>query len=151
MCTSSVPSAVHLVGTLSATVTLVIGTWLPWIQKGPIGYEDGPPYYTAEGVLGLSHGVQVLDVVLILLSRTAIAALLLARYREWSARGVVIGAGTLILLTAGGRLTLDRGRYVVEPGLYLVVSSGLRNGIIGVRMPGRRIPSAQVLDCSSHR
>lgn len=138
------PSLIHVFGTLVSAVLVTIGSWLPWIRKIPVGYDDGQPYYTSEGVRGLQSGFQALDYILVLLVFAAVAAPVLARYQGLSTSGIVIGSGVLILLIAGGILTNYLGRYIIEPGLYLVLLSGATLVIIGLFMIRMNAPSNHV-------
>lgn len=145
------PSLIHVFGTLVSAVLVIIGSWLPWVRKIPAGYVEGQPYYTDEWVRGLEPGFQALDYILVLLVFTAVAAPVLARYQGLSTSGIVISSGTLILLIAGGHLTNYLGRYIIEPGLYLVLLSGIILVIIGLFTTRKHAPSNQVSGFSWRR
>lgn len=146
-----VPSPVYIFGPLLSAVLVTIGSWLPWIRKIPVGFDEGQPYYTDEWIWGLEPGFQTLDYILILLGLIAVAAPLIARYRGWSASGIVIGSGLLILTIAGGQLTSYLGQYIIEPGFYLVVVSGVLLVLIGLAMPRNLHPLNPMSDLSWRR
>ena len=120
------PTAKYVTATIVAAVGAVVGVWLPWVRKRPVGYSDGLPLYTLEIVPGLETGLRGMDLLVILLVMAVVAVVVLARYRGWRPDSVLIGAGGLILLVFANlfRTYSAVERYAVEPGLYLLIASG---------------------------
>ncbi|WP_210408935.1 hypothetical protein [Halorhabdus rudnickae] len=121
------PTPAYITGTIFAAVLSVVGVYLPWVQKQPVGYTDGQPYYTAEFVAGLEAGFDGGDPFIILLVVAVVVVVILARYRTWSPDIALIGVGAVTFLLFGNTF-LDYWsveRYAVQPGLFLLVISGL--------------------------
>ena len=127
------PTLAYITVTVIAAVLAVVGAYLPWVQKRPVRYIDGYPYYTAEYVLGLEPGIWGIDPFVIILVGVVVTVVVLARYRTWRPESAVIGAGGLLLIGCGNFFYQYRSgeRYVVEPGLYLLVISGLLFVLVG--------------------
>ncbi|MHB9288919.1 hypothetical protein ACKVMT_17970 [Halobacteriales archaeon Cl-PHB] len=110
-----------------AVVLAVLGVWLPWVSKRPTGYFEGTPSYTSEGVPGLETGISGADFILIWLAVGAVLLVLAGRIEALRLDGILVLVGVVVLWTAGNRY-LDYStayRYVVEPGLYILLASGL--------------------------
>lgn len=131
-------SLAFVVGSTGAAALVVVGSWLPWIRKIPAGYTNGQPYYTAEWVLGLEAGFRTFDILLALVGLLAVVFTVVAEYHDRRLGALVGGAGLLVLLLAGNYVLASRGRYIFEPGLYMIGLGGALLAIIGCAMFVRR-------------
>jgi len=127
------PTLAHITATIVAAVLGVVGLYLPWVRKRPVGYADGQPYYTSEYVSGLEPGFRGIDPFIILLVVAVVGVVVLARHRTWRPDIALIGAGGLILFVFGNIFHnyWSVERYAVEPGLYLLLTSGLILVLVG--------------------
>ena len=124
---SSKQKFAYIAATIVAAVLAVVGAWLPWVRKQPVGITD-------EYIAGLDAGFSDIDFLVIALVMTVVVAVVLGHYRNWRTDVVLIGAGGLILVVFGSvfQSYLAVERYVVEPGLYLLIASGCLFILIGV-------------------
>jgi hypothetical protein len=113
----------YITATIVAALLAVVGAWLPWVRKQPVGITD-------EYIAGLDAGFSDIDLLVIIL----VVAVVLGYYRNWRPNGVLIGAGGLILVVFASvfQSYLAVERSVVEPGLYLLIASGFLFILIGV-------------------
>ena len=127
------PSLAYITVTIIAAVLGVVGVYLPWVRKRPVGYTDGQPYYTSEYVTGLEAGIRGIDPFVIVPLVAVITVVVLARYRTWRPDTALVGAGGLLLVVFGNIFHnyWSVERYAVEPGLYLLLSSGLILVLVG--------------------
>lgn len=127
------PTTAYVTATIVAAVIGVVGVWIPWVRKRPAGYRDGRPIYTAEYVSGLETGLRGIDPFVIVLVVAVVGVAVLARYRTWRPDIALISAGCLLLVVSGNTLRnyWSVERYAVEPGLYLLLASGLLFVLIG--------------------
>lgn len=121
------PTPASLIATVVAAVMGAVGVWIPWVRKQPVGYADGQPYYTSEYVPGLETGLRGIDLLVILLVVAVVVVVLLARDRRFRPDSALIGAGGALLVVFGNVCYQywSVERYAVEPGLYLLLASGL--------------------------
>jgi hypothetical protein len=137
------PTRSYVTATILAGALVVLGVYLPWVRKRPIGNSDGEPIYTTEAVLGQTTGFQGLDGLVVLIVVVAVAAVLVARGRRWRPDLPLVAAGVAILVLFG-----DRGwrywsvdRYAIDPGLYLLFVGGALFVLVGARgLLGRVVP-----------
>ncbi|ELZ79899.1 hypothetical protein C454_11883 [Haloferax gibbonsii ATCC 33959] len=117
----------YIVATIMAAVLGVVGAWLPWVRKQPAGITD-------EYMVGLDAGFSDIDLLVTILVVAVVVAVVLGHYRNWRPDGILIGAGGLILIVFGSVFQSYSAveRYVVEPGLYLLIVSGFLFILIGV-------------------
>lgn len=130
----SSPSNPYLAATTTAGLIAVVGAWLPWVQKHPVGTIDGQAYYTTEWITGLDAGFRGIDWVIIGLVLAAIGLTVLARTRSWrpDIPNIAIGATISITIANIGRTYWIVDRYTAEPGFYLLLGGGLILAGIGV-------------------
>ncbi|SNZ16321.1 hypothetical protein SAMN06269185_2761 [Natronoarchaeum philippinense] len=128
------PSIAYLFASAVGAMLAVVGAWLPWVRKQPVGTTDGQLYYTSEWVSGLETGFQGFDVLGVLLAISIVLAVFVARRKNWRPDGILIGAGGLLFLWGGATFNSYRtvDRYVIETGLYLVLVSGCLFVLLGV-------------------
>ena len=134
------PSTGYVVAVTLTAILAIVGVWLPWVRKRPVGYIDGQPYYT-EGLLpGLHAGFRDVDPFVVLLAVLVIVAVVAARRWDWSPDGVIIVAGTVLMWWSGTMLGHYRAdeHLAVEPGLYLSVLSGIVLVLLGAGTGIRR-------------
>lgn len=107
-------------------VCAIVGAWLPWVRKTPVGTMNGEPYYTSEWVFGLQKGFHQLDVIILLPALAGVGIAVLSLYRDWP-QEVLLIAALPILIMAGERYLFytSSSRYIVAPGLYLCLGSGV--------------------------
>lgn len=129
--------------TAVAAVAGVVGVYLPWVRKLPAGYTDGTPYYTAEGVPGLTSGIGVLDVPILLLLAAVVVVVVASRGHDWLPKLVLVVGGVLVLLVSGLFLEdyWSGERYAVEPGLLFLSASGVLFVLVGAGGVARRVLS----------
>lgn len=139
------PSIGYRLAVVVAAVLGMVGLWLPWVRKRPVGYIDGQPYYTSELIPGLNAGFQALEGLIVLFAILAIVAVVTTPMVDWSPRGVIIAAGAAMLWWSGTRLLYYGGSesYAVEPGLYLSVLSGIVLVILSAGTGIRRLNTSQ--------
>jgi len=135
------PTIGFVTATTVAAGSAILGVWLPWVRKRPVGHHGDQPIFTAEWVAGLKPGLQGSDPLVVLFVGAVVLLTAGFRYSPWQPDAVLIAAGGLLLWVFGNVLhhywTVDR--YAVEPGLYLVVSSGFLLVLLGVGgLLGRR-------------
>ncbi|WP_339103436.1 hypothetical protein [Haloterrigena salinisoli] len=142
---ANAPSPAYLVATIVAAVSAVVGVWLPWVRKRPVGYRDGRPIYTTEYVSGMETGLRGIDPFVVLLVVAVVGVAALSRYRAWRPDIALVGAGGVVLWVFGAIFRNYRSveRYDVEIGLYLLLASGFLFVLIGAGAPLKRrlIPS----------
>ncbi len=127
------PTPTYVAATVVAAVLGAAGTWLPWVRKRPVGDVNGQQIYTAEYVPGLETGLRGFDPVVVSLLVAVVVVVALARYQHWRPDVALVGAGGLLLL-AFGNVFHDYWsveRYAVDPGLYLLLASGLLFVLVG--------------------
>ena len=80
-------------------------------------------------------------------------SLVLARYRSWRPESAVIGAGCLLIIEFGNFFDNYRSgeRYVVEPGLYLLVISGLLFVLVGAGTVLKRHMTTRTDESREHK
>jgi hypothetical protein len=135
------PAIAFVTATTVAAGSAMLGVWLPWVRKRPVGHHGGQPYFTAEWVAGLKPGLQGSDPLVVLLVGAVVLLTVGSRYSPWHPDGVLVAAGALLIGVFGNVLhhywTVDR--YAVEPGLYLVIAGGFLLVLLGVGgLLGRR-------------
>lgn len=120
--------------TIVAAALTSVGYWLPWLRKLPIGYTDGVPVYTSEGVSGLEAGIDGLDFLLLALVAIAVLAVAVQRTRRVPENAISLVVGALIVFNATQRLSYIReiDRYAAEPGIWLALAGGVFFVVIGV-------------------
>ncbi|WP_336327352.1 hypothetical protein [Halovenus sp. HT40] len=144
------PGPAYVAATVVAAVLAIVGAYLPWVKKHPDGYRNGQAYYTSEYLPAAEAGFQGLDVVVVALGVAVIGVVAGARYRGWLPDVVLLGSGVVLLLLSGDRLKRFRPveRYTVEPGLYLVLVSGLLLVLVGAGALLRRRIVARIAEDS---
>lgn len=130
---ANTPSPAYLVATTVAAVLGIVGVWLPWVRKRPVGYRDGRQIYTAEYVSGMETGLRGIDPFVVLLVAAVVGVAVLSRYRAWRPDIALVGAGGVLLWVFGTIFRNYRSveRYAVEIGLYLLLASGFLFVLIG--------------------
>lgn len=119
--------------TVVAGALAVVGMWLPWVRKLPTGYANGEPMYTLEPVPQSETGFQHLDPVIVLLVGLVVAGAILLSHWDRRPGSLLVTAGGLMLFGSGFFLQyyVRIDRYAVEPGVYLVIVSGLLFVLLG--------------------
>lgn len=127
------PSLGYVVATITAAVLGVVGAWLPWVRKRPVGYTQGEPYYTAEYVSGLDAGLAGGDFLLVFVAVAVVGVVLWARHGNRRPDLVLVAAGGLVLVRYWRLFREYRGvdRYALRIGLYLVLVGGLLFLLVG--------------------
>jgi hypothetical protein len=123
------------IATIVAAVLAVAGVWLPWVRKLPVGYTDGQPYYTSEYVWGSEPGISGLDPALMFLVVAVVTVFMLTPRRTWHLNIILVITGGLLLYVSGTFFYQywSGEQYAVEPGLYLLLVSGLLFVLVGTR------------------
>jgi hypothetical protein len=137
------PTLAYVATTVVAAAMVVVGVWLPWVRKRPVGYFEGRPYYTGEWTTGLESGFGGTDVVAVLVVVAVVAITVLSRTSNWRPDVALVVAGGLLAWAAGTVLRdyWTTERYAVEPGLYVLVAGSLLLLVLGVgSVLGRRLP-----------
>lgn len=108
-------------------ILAIVGVWLPWVQKRPVGYTDGQPYYTMEWVPGLEAGFQGTDPYAVLLAGIVIVAVVAAHRLNRPPDGVLVIVGAVLVWWSGTTLRYywRVDHLAIEPGLYLCILSGV--------------------------
>ena len=149
------PTLAYVTVTVIASVLAVVGVYLPWVQKRPVEYIVGYHEYTAEYVPGLEPGIGIwgIDPFIIILVGVGVTVVVLARYRSWRPESAVIGAGCLLIIEFGNFFDNYRSgeRYVVEPGLYLLVISGLLFVLVGAGTVLKRHMTTRTDESREHK
>jgi cation transport ATPase len=114
----------------------IVGMWLPWVQKLPVGtIEGGGVAYTMEGIPELEAGFESFDLFVLVpvLFTVVVGAVAASRGRSWWTDAVLAAMGSALLWVAGnsyiGYYTTER--YAAQPGVYLVLVAGLLLFLIG--------------------
>ncbi len=128
------PSIKYTTATILTAILTIVGVWLPWVQKRPVGYTNGRPYYTSEWVLGLEAGFQGTDPFAVLLAVLVIVAVIAGRKLNRPPDGVLVVVGAVLVWWSGTTLQhyWQVDRYAIEPGLYLCILSGVLLVLLGV-------------------
>jgi hypothetical protein len=134
-------SGEQVAGTFAGAALVVLGCWLPWVRKRPVGYSDAGPVYTREWIAGLEAGFGSLDYILAAIVLVAVCAVVVARNRGVLVSGLLTLTGVAVALVGAdvflGYRSVDR--YAVEPGLSLVLAGGAILVAIGVGGLGGRL------------
>jgi hypothetical protein len=126
----------YVAATVVAGGLAIIGMWLPWVQKLPVGtIKGGGAAYTMEGVPELEAGFESFDLFVLvpILFMVVVGAVAVSRGRSWWTDTVLAVMGSALLWVAGnsyiGYYTTER--YAAQPGVYLVLAAGLLLILIG--------------------
>jgi len=136
-------SIVYAGATICLCLLALSGTWIPWVENTP-QYLNGESYVTAPDLAGQEWGFDTSFDLLVMigLAPAIVGALFLQRW-NWFRDALVLLSGILVCWWVGD-LTYEYWgveHYMLKPGVFLVLGSGLLLCLLSVGAFSNRLTS----------